>query len=173
MLNLFFKGEDNKRAKGLRLITDVEEEFMRIGIPNTNTAKKLIENIEQGKYLDDLNFIDRFGAKLKMSCLSTGCKAGIVVSERTDCLVDLRECGWNARDEIIRNCKYGNILLEDDGVTYTYGGNADNIDVRLDNYHFTNLVSLNYYIKNRCDGYKIEELKFDIGEVRGVEVIHD
>lgn len=167
MLNIFFKGEHNELASGLEVIKDVELAFSEIGIPNTDVAKILIKEIEQGEYIDTISFKDRFGYKLDMSCLSTGCKAALVVLMNPSKLVDLQECGWNARDEIIKNCKEGNILLEYDDVTFTLkDGDEWGIDVRVDNYRFTNINSLNKYVKDRdCNDSE------DIELYEGMEVL--
>lgn len=174
MLNIYFKGEDNKIDKDLELVTDAELEFNKIGIPNTDIARTLIKKIEQGEYFDDFSFIDRFGNKLDMEYMSTGCKAALVVSANPDKLIDLRECGWNARDEIIKNCKEGNILIEHNDITFGYTREEENkeIDVRLDNYRFTSISSLNRYVKER--DYNEETGRYFLNEeslYEGMEVV--
>ena len=150
MLNLFFKGENNERAKGLPLVEDVELELLSTNISDTKITRDLIKKIEQGEYLDNNSFIDRFGFKLYINNMSTGCKAALIVSANPNKLIDLRECGWNARDEIIKNCKEGNILIKHSDITFALTAEEENsIDVRLDDYRFTNINSLNRYIEAR------------------------
>lgn len=151
MLNIYFKGENNELINKIGVIDDVESEVYVKGIPNNDIAKKLIQKIEKGKYLDNNSFIDRFGYKLYLDSMSTGCKAAMVVVANKDKIVDLKECGWNARDEIIKNCKDGNILIEDNGISYGFSSKEKDmlIDVKLDKYRFKNICSLNWYVRNR------------------------
>ena len=151
MLNIYFKGEDNEIIRKCAIIDDVENEVYVKGIPDNDTAKKLIQKIEKGKYLDNSSFIDRFGYKLYLDSMSTGCKAAMVVVANNDKIVDLKECGWNARDEIIKNCKDGNILIEDNGISYGFSNEEKDIpiDVKLDRYRFKNIYSLNWYVRDR------------------------
>ena len=65
----------------------------RVSVDSTDA--KLVEVIDEGKLIDSRTFVDRFGVTLYTSCLSTGCKAALLVNNIDD-VVDLRECGINA-----------------------------------------------------------------------------
>lgn len=143
MLNIFLK--DNIETFNKEVVSDVEKEFSKIKLKGTEIDKELIEKIEQGKYENSTSFIDRFGYKLHYDDMSTGCKAALCVANSPEKIIDIIECGNNARDIIIALCKTGNILLEDNGQTIStqYG---DRIDVKLDGYRFTSIDRLNKYI---------------------------
>jgi hypothetical protein len=129
----------------LELINNVEEQFAKITVHGTELDKKLIKEIEQGEYYDTERFIDRFGIGLHYSEMSTGCKAALCVANSPDKIIDLKECGINARDEIIRYCTTGNILLHDMEITVNNYKKSDNINVHIDNYNITSIDRLNQY----------------------------
>ncbi len=143
MLSIFLKDTYLKLDK--EIVIDVEKEFSKLKIKGTALDRLMIEKIEKGEYNDENSFIDRFGYKLRYSDMSTGCKAALCVLNLPDKVIDLAECGYNARDLIIRFCKDGGILIEDNGLTVStqYG---NDIDIKLDNYRFTSIDRLNRYI---------------------------
>lgn len=145
MLNLFLKDTNIKSDK--EIVVDVEKEFSKLKIKGTALEQLIIEKIEKGKYNNETSYIDRFGYKLHYNDMSTGCKAALCVANMPNKVIDLAECGYNARDLIIVLCTDGNIIIEDNGLTIStqYG---NNIDVKLDNYRFTSITRLNKYI---CD----------------------
>ncbi len=143
MLNIFLKDTNTKLDK--EVVTDVEKEFSKLKIKGNLLDRLMIEKIEKGKYNDDNSYIDRFGYKLHYNDMSTGCKAALCVANIPNKIIDLAECGYNARDIIIILCKEGNILIEDNGLSIsTQYGNL--IDVQLDNYRFSTVDRLNKYI---------------------------
>ena len=131
---------DDKKA----VIRDVERLFAQIKPEGTSIDKKLISYIEQGKYNDKNSFIDRFGFKLHLSELSTGCKAALCVANCPDKIIDLIECGNNARDIIISLCKDGKVLIRDNGITFKSYSNS--VCVRVDDYVITDIDRLNKYV---------------------------
>lgn len=143
MLNIYFKDE---HIPDIDVINDIEKEFCKIKLSGTADEKRVIQLIESGTYNDSDSFIDRFGFKLHNSEMSTGCKAALACLNRPDKLVNLIECGTNARDIIINICKEGNILIEDNSVTYNEYSDA--INVRVDDYFITNVDRLNKYVND-------------------------
>ena len=127
------------------LITNVEEQFAKVKLTGTKIEKEIISEIEHGTYNDEASFIDRFGFKLYNTEMSTGCKAALCVANCPDLIIDLIECGLNARDVIIGLCKDGNILIKENGVTIVDYFNTP-IDVKIDNYKITSVDRLNKYI---------------------------
>lgn len=127
------------------LITNVEEQFAKVKLTGTKIEKELISKIERGTYNDESSFIDRFGYKLYNTEMSTGCKAALCVVNCPNLIIDLIECGLNARDIIIGLCKDGNILIKENGVTIVDYFNTP-IDVKIDNYKITSIDRLNKYI---------------------------
>lgn len=103
-------------------IVDIDAEFSQILINPDETLNKIIKSIDGGTLLDSNVFSDRFGNRLYLSELSTGCKAAICVYCNPDKIVDLQECGLNARDAVFNYCENGKILLHDFGVTVVDAG---------------------------------------------------
>lgn len=101
MLRLNILETDTKDAPK----TDIEALFKQIRIKGTPEEKEAIYKIEHGKYNDSNSFIDRFGYKLYLSELSTGCKAALCVINNPDLQINLIECGINDIDVILTTCK--------------------------------------------------------------------
>lgn len=155
MLNLYFRDDGSVKLPD-DIIIDVEDEFNKTKIVDTELVRLFIQEIDQGTYLNEFYFTDRFGAKLPISNLSTGCKAAILVALEPSVCIDIRECGNNARDLIIKLCKNGSIALEENGIDYALDFD-DSIDVCVGKYRFTT-------------GYRL--LKYMIDE-RGFEEYSD
>ena len=98
-------------------VIDIDAEFSKLKISVSESIMNIIKAVDSGYMIDDMNFTDRFGVKLYLSELSTGCKAAICVELMPDKIVDLQECGLNARDAVFNYCENGKILLHDFGVT--------------------------------------------------------
>lgn len=98
-------------------IKDIEAAFSKLKIVVDETTKQFVKEIDKGELIDANRFIDRFGTILYISELSTGCKAAFCTYFYPDKIVDLQECGRNARDAIFNYCENGRILLHDFGVT--------------------------------------------------------
>lgn len=98
-------------------IIDIDAAFSQIIVNVDENTKRMVKAIDQGELIDSNRFIDRFGVNLYLSELSTGCKAAICTYFHPEAIVDLQECGLNARDAIFNYCENGKILLHDFGVT--------------------------------------------------------
>lgn len=107
--------------------------------------RNCISSIEKGEYYDKNFYIDRFGCKLSMDDMSTGCKAAICVHLNPEKNISLAECGVNARDFIIKNLSEGSIAIYDDDILVS-DINKTPIDVAMDNYRFKNIDRLNFYL---------------------------
>lgn len=142
MLNIYFHNEDN--LPEAQTVHNVEEEFDKLRLNGTELDKKLIEVIEQGQYLDCYSYIDRWGYKLPIDDMSNGCKAALCVANNPDKIIDLIECGLNARDVIINYCTEGSIIISDYGIIIRQY--VRTIDVHIDNYNITDIDKLNEYI---------------------------
>jgi len=144
MLHLYLT---DKYAGPYPIIEDVEKAFLFMKLTGSDIERRLLRKIEQGEYLDRAYFLDRFGAKLPISFLSTGCKAAMVVLHNPTSCVDLRECGVNARDAIICGIPDGKCYIAYNDVTIGSVDVDDAIDVCVDDeYRFTSLERLNYYL---------------------------
>lgn len=145
-------------------ITDVEALFKKIRIKGTPEEMEVISKIEHGKYNDDSSFIDRFGYKLYLSELSTGCKAALCVLNKSDLQINLIECGINALDVILTTCKNGSVIMRERGITIKDYSENGKIEVELDGYLFTTVERLNYYLFNE----RPFEPDFSIGGIQYV-----
>lgn len=146
MLNIIVKSANNNHINSNIVVNDIEKLFSQIKIKGTEIDKLLIREIEQGEYIDGISYKDRFGYKLHYEDMSNGCKAALCVANAPEKIIDLLECGNNARDIIISVCKKGNIIIEDNGVTFKKY--ADTIDVLIDGYNITSVERLNRYIQD-------------------------
>lgn len=129
-------------------LTDIEALFKQIIVTGTAAEKEVISKIEQGRYNDENSFIDRFGYKLYMSELSTGCKAALCILNKPEMMINLAECGINALDVILTVCKNGNVIMRDRDVTIRDYSNDGEISILLDGHEFSTVKRLNYYIFN-------------------------
>ena len=98
-------------------IVDIDAAFSKLEIVVNDVVKNIIKAVDTGNMIDESTFEDRFGVRLYLSELSTGCKAAICVALMPDQMIDLQECGLNARDAIFNYCEDGKVLLHDFGVT--------------------------------------------------------
>lgn len=145
MLKIYL--DENRDSVKEKIITDVENEFKKIELKDTPLARKLLKEIEHGEYDTEVTFRDRFGVRLYTSELSTGCKAALLTEYRPDYVIDTVECGFNARDAIIHNCKTGSVIIYNTGRTFTLP-KQDSCDVCLDGYRFVTVDRLNRYIQD-------------------------
>lgn len=127
-------------------IIDIEALFSQIRLKGTFEEKTVISKIEQGKYNDETSFIDRYGYKLHLSELSTGCKAALCVLNKPNLQISLIECGINAIDVILTICKNGSVIMRERGITIKDYSEDGKIEVELDGYLFTTVERLNYYL---------------------------
>lgn len=149
----------------VKVVQDVEKEFASLVLKCTDKEKKLVRIIEKGELIDSTAFIDRFGYKLYLSELSTGCKAALCVLNSTDKVICLDECGLNARDAIILLCDTGAILFDNNSITISNRHLKDSgIHVQTDKYVFTDIDRLNDYI------FSVYPFDFDTS-VSGVSVL--
>lgn len=98
-------------------IVDIDAAFSKLEISVDEAVRNIVKAVDLGDVIDGTTFVDRFGVKLYLSELSTGCKAAICVVLMPDKIIDLQECGLNARDAVFNYCEDGKILLHDFGVT--------------------------------------------------------
>lgn len=142
MLNLYLR-EDG--IPEVDTIVDVERAFEEVVLTGSPEEHRMLEEIEHAKYKDSHHFIDRFGNTLYISNLSTGCKAALVVIHNPEKLVDLRECGWNARDAVF-TLQRGNVLVSDPSDTINSMRFCREVSVQIDGFVFTDLARLDYYL---------------------------
>ena len=147
MLNLFL---EEKPDSSLKCVDDVELYFQTgIKLNFDAVEENFIKLIDKGSLIKGNrgSFLDRFGNKLPLDYLSTGCKAALCVLYCGENVINLVECGINAQTVIVTELKDGCIFIpyHDDGF-YRGSSFSKSIDVGLDGYRFTDLSRLNYYL---------------------------
>ena len=142
MLRVYI-AEDSLELKNI--ITDVEAAFGSVYLTGSEEEKKLMRLIDQASWHSSAAFIDRFGYKLPILNLSTGCKAALCVLHNIDKIVDLKECGINAKSAILSFCKDGKLLITEPDVKFTDWDVETNIC--LDNFRFKTIESFNRYLE--------------------------
>jgi hypothetical protein len=147
MLKIVLKGYNE------RTTFDVDDEFSKIRLPDTAKNRQIIERIEQGKYEDEIYYIDRFGYKLYKQYMSSGCKAALLI-QNTDLVVDTTECGANAIAAILNLCDSGSAILVDKNSKLPYSQfvqNGTKCNIEFNGYHFTDIRRLNKYIEDEYE----------------------
>ena len=153
-LNIYFDGQNT--LPHLPIERDVESLFMTVHLDGCAYDQAILREVEKGQYVDDLQFIDRFGRTLPRACLSTGTKGALAVYHRTDVLVWGGELNCEAMTEIAKNCTRGALLLP--AMNYYIEGKLDDveIDVICWGRHYTSLDEF-------CE-YMMEEAPYDPAE---------
>ena len=124
---------------------NIDTIFSGIPIEYNDYNIHMISSIDKGKVpqREDkriFGFIDRFGIKLGLDKLSTGCKAAIMLGLNLPKRVALIECGDNALLEIVKHCRTGRALMLEpmDGVPDTVRTDTQ-IDVCIGKYRLNTL----------------------------------
>lgn len=94
-----------------RIIRDAENSFLK-GVTALNQDQNdIIQFIDQAHVDNDGKLIDRFGYKIRMDDISTGCKAALLVEIYPNSIIDTLECGVNALEAILTFCKNGYVIM--------------------------------------------------------------
>lgn len=144
MLRIYLDAVDTKTP----VIHDIESEFTTVVLQDTAEVRRIISTLEKGGYVDANSFDDRFGTRLPITDLSTGCKTALLVLCETGKVIDTLECGYNALSAIITTCTEGSILMRVPYGKLPTAGYGDKIDVVIDNLHFTSFSRLNGYLQD-------------------------
>ncbi len=146
-LSIFIR-ERNDDLSDYKIVRDVEANFSKVILGEHEEDERILSQIEKAVVAGRNAFIDRFGFKLDSGFLSTGCKAAL---EAVRCgekeIIDLIECGMNARDCIISNCKNGSILISRPECRISDYSEDDLVDVSLYGKQFTSMRLLSQYLE--------------------------
>ena len=92
MLRIFT--DRNLIPKDIDFVLNVEASFMmNVDFKKTQFVEKVLDSIEEGRYLNSDSFIDRFGYKLNISELSTTSKILIMANEYPNKCINAVELG--------------------------------------------------------------------------------
>lgn len=109
MLNIYV-GEENL-PKDKELIMDNEAYFAFVDTSDNSFIRRVLETVEQGSYLSEDSFIDRFGYKLPIDYISSGSQTLLNIYSHPDKLFYGGEIGMNAL-EVLMFLKDGNVYFE-------------------------------------------------------------
>lgn len=143
-LNIYFRGVD--KLPSLEIKEDVVAWFCYIQLDGCDFDRRIIENIEKGKYLDSRNFEDRFGRVLPRNLMSTGSKCALLVYHNPDCVINGVEMGRNALAELITHSNRGNVVLPAQNFGCSVSRFDSVIDVMCKGKHYTSLHELVRYL---------------------------
>lgn len=145
-LHVWFR---DRVPEGLKYHRDVEALFSITKFAGTDTDKAFVRDIDRGTYMSDMLFKDRFGVSLYTTCLSTGCKGAICVTNNPELCIDSIEMGSNAFYYLVKHCKDGNVVIAPHGKAVIVVDDYDvQIDVLCEGKRYTSMYALADYVTN-------------------------
>ena len=140
-----YLSEEEVTNSGLEVIRNPADYLDIIGIKDTPVIRDILNSIENAKYLNNSHFLTRFDEKIPIEFISTGSKVAIVASLVSDKIIDLRECGINARDFILCNIDNAHVLMYSRG--YGIGYEEDEIkEFSCNGYIFKTVADFANYV---------------------------
>jgi hypothetical protein len=150
MLRVFLRRQGDTTEdvvpSGARVIADAEAAFTSTDFAVTEEALSLVHEIEGGTLLDRFSFLDCFGYKLPTTLLSTGCKAALLVCA-SDAVVDLKGCGWNAREAILSFCREGSVVMDDPDVPVCAVKCGTRVEIECEGHVFHTVEDFSEYLE--------------------------
>lgn len=142
-LNIYV-GKENF-PDNLDIWLDPEKMIYAVNIEENDFNKKVISEIEQGTYLNNRAFLDRFGYKLYLSSISTGSKILIEAYNVKNAAIVADEIGMNAK-MILLTLTQGNICFTRPTI---FPSGISGIDCTLNGVKVTDSDSLNNLMEER------------------------
>lgn len=145
-LHLYFNDEPLPADR--EVLRNVEAFFISPTDKISEPLRQVLKQVEQAEPSTKTSdrFIDRFGAELYWSCLSTGTKTAFVLCSYQDKIIDACECGRNAIQSIVEHITCGHLMIP----YPTYSLPHTPVDVILHGKHFTDGMALDHYRKEEC-----------------------
>lgn len=149
MLKVYIRGVDNVPSDK-KIIVDTDFEFSQIlNVPLDSRLQKIIQVVDGAELRHNNKIVDRFGETLPISCISSGSKAAVVILMNPEYIVDLKECGSNARDAILTYLNTGAVIMEDPVLSAKIAYREDKLmDVWNDGYWFGTLSKFREYVQD-------------------------
>ena len=121
MLHVYLKNHDGDPYSGIDkpVVRNVQAKFMRTQVKDLPSVREAIRALDEGEYVNDRTFKDRFGDTISIENLCSGTKAVIVLSCNDDVAIDTLECGHNALDFIIHLDVDAGIVINEDWVSFS------------------------------------------------------
>lgn len=127
--------QDKKYVKDVDAFFDLE-----VKLRDTAFTRLVISKIEQGQYLNEFQYIDRFGTALYRENMSTTSKILLSVSEHPEYVFCGDELGLNGHALLFR-LREGSILFN--GLFLDFGPGYYNVDVEYNGKKFSRIGNLN------------------------------
>lgn len=143
-LNIYFDGIDV--PIGVRFEKDAEAVFDDIVLDGDDYDEQILSSIDRGRYNDFSHFIDRFGDKRSIDCLSIGSKVALSLYHAPDVLIWGGEVGCNALTEIVMNCGSGMLVLPARRHCVLRRITEVSIDVKCRGRHYVSLDEFSRYL---------------------------
>lgn len=143
MLNVYFKESE---IKDMEIIRNPVAVFDTLELKQTEIVDILLEKIEKAKYLSPSHFLSRYNEKIPIDFMSTGTKVAIVATTIHDKVIDLRECGVNARDAIFNYVDNAHVLAYSTGYGIISEDEATNKEFFCNGYKFIGIRQFADYV---------------------------
>lgn len=140
MLNVYI-GRANL-PEGKDLIYDVEKFFGVTKLLDCDFVKSVLEKVEQGRYMSEYAFYDRFGYGMKSNCLSTGSKILICTFMYPEYVINATELGDNGIS-LLHECTNGSVLFTRSSIEFS---SVPESGICLNGMVYKDLWELNYQI---------------------------
>lgn len=127
--------------------TDINKMFDMIDVKGTEKERLALQLIDKATYKNELEVIDRFGDKISISNISTGCKAVIVILNSKEPISTI-ECGMNALSVIFSLCDNGTVYVRDIWDKFPVIYNSDVVSIEIDGKTFKSFKAFNDYWYN-------------------------
>lgn len=143
-LHIYFVGDDN--IPDLPVKKNIESWFASVVLDGCSYDKEVLKSIEKGTFVDNTDFLDRFGRTLSCELLSTGTKGVLLVYHSTDSIIYGVELGRNALLELVKRCDRGHLLLPAKNYYLECTRQDRQVDVVCKGVHFSSLNALAEYM---------------------------
>lgn len=107
IFNIFVRGIDEPQD----VVEDVHLAFTELTLSGDAMEERIIHTIDMGHFCDTLSFYDRNGAKTRLTHLSSGSKAALLVYHRPNEIINCIEIGSNALSTLFTVTDTGNIVI--------------------------------------------------------------
>lgn len=127
--------------------TDINKMFDMVQVKGTEKERLALKIIDKADYKSEFEVIDRFGDKISIDNISTGCKAVIVVLNSKE-PVSTIECGMNALSTIFSLCDNGTVYVRDIWDKFPEVVSSDKVNIEIDGRQFKSFKAFNDYWYN-------------------------
>lgn len=156
MLSIYI---DEDKIDCNKLIRDVDTDLGMTEFDYRDDLSSVVKDIDGGELINGKYFIDRFGYKMSISELSTGCKGIMLSILKPDKIINLKEAGLNARDYAINNLSKGSILIYFPDTTIVMSREVVDCGLPELGYRLNSIDRLNKYFQDEI--YYTPDLSID------------